>query len=116
MRRAEERDISVAFVPRFFEHVPQRITVQHLGGLSLLVPQVVRPRDWHFRVKYVVDWIAAAALLVLTLPVFLLAAAAVRLTMGRPRRVRKPDHAARWYSWISPPRRSCRRMGGVSEV
>jgi hypothetical protein len=35
---------------------------------------------------------------------------------GEARRVRKPDHAARWYSWISPPRRSCRRMGGVSEV
>ena len=84
MRRAEERDITVAFVPRFFEHVPQRLTVQHLGGLSLLVPQVVRPRDWHFRVKYAVDWIAAAALLVLTVPVFVLAAAAVRLTMGRP--------------------------------
>jgi exopolysaccharide biosynthesis polyprenyl glycosylphosphotransferase len=84
MRRAEERDINVAFVPRFFEHVPQRLTVQHLGGVSLLVPQVVRPRDWHFRVKYAVDWIAAALLLVLTLPLFLAVAAAVRLSMGRP--------------------------------
>jgi exopolysaccharide biosynthesis polyprenyl glycosylphosphotransferase len=84
MRRAEERDITVAFVPRFFEHVPQRVTVQHLGGLSLLVPKVVRPRDWHFRVKYIVDWITAAAVLLLTLPVLVLAAAAVRLTMGRP--------------------------------
>jgi exopolysaccharide biosynthesis polyprenyl glycosylphosphotransferase len=84
MRRAEERDITVAFVPRFFEHVPQRLTVQHLGGLSLLVPNVVRPRDWHFRVKYTVDWIAAAALLLLSLPVVLLVAAGVRATMGRP--------------------------------
>ncbi len=35
---------------------------------------------------------------------------------GRGRRVRNPDHAARWYSWISPPRRSCRRIVVASGV
>jgi hypothetical protein len=32
------------------------------------------------------------------------------------RRVRKPDHAARWYSWMSPPRRSWRRTMGALDV
>lgn len=33
-----------------------------------------------------------------------------------PRRVRKPDHAARLYSWISPPRRSCRQTTDAAGV
>jgi hypothetical protein len=32
------------------------------------------------------------------------------------RRVRKPDHAARWYSWMSPPRRSWRWTMGALDV
>jgi exopolysaccharide biosynthesis polyprenyl glycosylphosphotransferase len=84
LRRAEERGVPVAFVPRFFERVPERVGVEHLGGLSLLVPRPVRPRDWHFVVKYALDRLMAAVLLLLFSPVLLVTALAVRLTMGRP--------------------------------
>jgi len=84
LRRAEAQGVSVAFVPRFFERVPDRVGVEHLGGLSLLVPQPVRPRNVHFLIKYALDRVVAAVLLVLSLPLFLAAALAVRLTMGRP--------------------------------
>jgi lipopolysaccharide/colanic/teichoic acid biosynthesis glycosyltransferase len=76
--------VPVAFVPRFFERVPERVGVEHLGGLSLLVPRPVRPRDWHFVVKYALDRLMAAVLLLLFSPVLLVTALAVRLTMGRP--------------------------------
>jgi lipopolysaccharide/colanic/teichoic acid biosynthesis glycosyltransferase len=76
--------VDVAFVPRFYECVPEHVAVEHLGGLSLLVPRLARPSDWHFRVKYTLDRVFAAGLLLLTLPLTLAATLAVRLTMGRP--------------------------------
>jgi exopolysaccharide biosynthesis polyprenyl glycosylphosphotransferase len=84
LRRAEDRGVAIAFVPRFFERVPERVDVEHLGGLSLLVPQPVRTRGWRLAAKYAVDRVVAALVLLLSLPVFLAAALAVRVTMGRP--------------------------------
>jgi exopolysaccharide biosynthesis polyprenyl glycosylphosphotransferase len=84
MRRCDELGIDVAFVPRFYERVPQAVNVEHLGGLSLLVPSRVNPRNWQFAVKYALDRIVGALLLALTAPFFVLSALAVFVTMGRP--------------------------------
>ena len=84
LRRCDELGIDVAFVPRFYERVPQAVHVEHLGGLSLLVPSRVNPRNWHFTVKYALDRIVGAFLLALTAPFLVLSALAVLVTMGRP--------------------------------
>jgi exopolysaccharide biosynthesis polyprenyl glycosylphosphotransferase len=84
LRRAEARGIDVAFVPRFFERVPERISVEHLGGLSLLVPRPAKTRGWQFLVKHGVDRSVAAAILFAMLPIFAGTALAVAVTMGRP--------------------------------
>jgi exopolysaccharide biosynthesis polyprenyl glycosylphosphotransferase len=84
LRRAEQRGVPVAFVPRFFERVPGRVTIEHLGGLSLLVPGPIRTKGWQFAVKYALDRLVAAFLFALSLPLFVATALAVRLTMGRP--------------------------------
>jgi exopolysaccharide biosynthesis polyprenyl glycosylphosphotransferase len=84
LSRCESIGVDVAFVPRFFERVPERVTVEHLGGVSLLVPRRVNPGSCEFVVKYALDRVVAALLLALSLPLFLFAAVAVLASMGRP--------------------------------
>jgi exopolysaccharide biosynthesis polyprenyl glycosylphosphotransferase len=84
VRRCEDRGVSVAIVPRLFERMPEQLTVEHLGGLPLVMPRRADPTDWQFDVKYVLDRVLAAAGLVLLSPLLVVVAIAVRLTMGSP--------------------------------
>jgi exopolysaccharide biosynthesis polyprenyl glycosylphosphotransferase len=84
VRRCEERGVAVAIVPRLFERMPEQLTVEHLGGLPLVMPRRVDPTDWQFDVKYALDRLIAAAGLILLSPLLVAAAIAVRLTMGSP--------------------------------
>jgi exopolysaccharide biosynthesis polyprenyl glycosylphosphotransferase len=84
VRRCEERGVAVAIVPRLFERMPEQLTIEHLGGLPLVMPRPADPTDWQFDVKYAVDRVVAAAGLLLLSPLLVLIAAAIRLTMGRP--------------------------------
>ena len=84
LRRCDALGVDVAFVPRFYERVAEDVTVEHLGGVSLLVPRRVDPRNWHFTLKYICDRVVAGALVAITTPILLLVALAIRLTMGRP--------------------------------
>jgi exopolysaccharide biosynthesis polyprenyl glycosylphosphotransferase len=84
VRRCEELGISVSYVPRLFEQVNGRVTVEHIGGLPLVTAHPSNPRGWQFGVKYAVDRIAAAMVLLLVLPIMALAAAAVWFALGRP--------------------------------
>jgi exopolysaccharide biosynthesis polyprenyl glycosylphosphotransferase len=83
-RRCAEQGVSVSLVPRLFEVEGSRITAEHLGGLPLISVDVTDPRGWQFTVKYAIDRMIAAMTLLVTLPLFVLLALAVRLTMGRP--------------------------------
>jgi exopolysaccharide biosynthesis polyprenyl glycosylphosphotransferase len=84
MRRCEELGVGVAFVPRLFERVHGRLTVDYLGGLPLVVARTPDPKGIQFAVKYVADRILAAAVLLLAAPVMLVAAFGVWATLGRP--------------------------------
>jgi len=84
LRQCDTLGVDVAFVPRFYERVAEDVTVEHLGGVSLLVPRRVNPRNWHFALKYTGDRVAAALLLAVMAPIFLVVAFAIRLSMGRP--------------------------------
>ena len=84
LQRCEELGVSVSLVPRLFESVTERLTVDHIGGLPLLSTRRADPKGWQFAVKYLVDRAVAAVLLLLTLPVLAVAALAVRLSVGSP--------------------------------
>jgi len=77
-------------VPRLFERVTERLTVEHIGGLPLISSHRVDPQGLQFAFKYVVDRIVAAFILLLCLPVLAAAALAVRLSVGSPILFRQP--------------------------
>ena len=76
--------IRTLVVPRLFERVPARVSIDHVGGLPLLEMRATHPRSLQYVVKDVVDRVAAAALLVLLAPVLLASALAVLVSLGRP--------------------------------
>jgi exopolysaccharide biosynthesis polyprenyl glycosylphosphotransferase len=84
VRRCEELGISVSFVPRLFEKVNGRVTVEHIGGLPLVSAHPSNPRGWQFAVKYAVDRVVALLAFLILLPVLAFAAAAVWISLGRP--------------------------------
>ena len=49
VQRCEELGVRVSLVPRLFERVTERLTVEHLGGLPLLTAQRHRPEGVAFR-------------------------------------------------------------------
>jgi exopolysaccharide biosynthesis polyprenyl glycosylphosphotransferase len=84
MRRCEELGCTVSVVPRLFESVPERLTIEHLGGVPLITAHHANPRGAHYAIKYVLDRVAAVLLLLLVLPALAGAAVAVWLSLGRP--------------------------------
>jgi exopolysaccharide biosynthesis polyprenyl glycosylphosphotransferase len=84
VRRCEELGIAVSVVPRLFERVPQRHSVEHLGGIPLLTAHPANPKSLQFAVKYALDRVLAAAVLVLLSPVMAATALAVWISLGRP--------------------------------
>ena len=60
IRRCEELGLHVAFVPRLFETVTNRLTIEHLGGLPLMSARPVNPKGFQFAIKYAADRLVAA--------------------------------------------------------
>jgi exopolysaccharide biosynthesis polyprenyl glycosylphosphotransferase len=84
VRRCEELGVNVAFVPRLFEKVTSKLTVEHIGGLPLISSRPVNPKGLQFGIKYAVDRLVAGVVLLLALPIMLPAAVAILATLGRP--------------------------------
>ena len=84
VKRCEELGLKVAFVPRLYETVSSRLTVEHIGGLALLTARRANPKGIQFAIKYAVDRLVAAVLLLLALPIMIPAAVGILLTLGRP--------------------------------
>lgn len=84
IRRCEARGVNVFSVPRLFERMPRNVSIEHLGGLPLLSIPYSSPYSSRFVIKYAIDRVVAAVLLLLALPVLVAAAVAVYLSMGRP--------------------------------
>ena len=84
VRRCEQLGVAVAVVPRLYERTTTRLAVEHIGGLPLVAACPSDPRGLHFAVKYALDRIVSAALVVALAPVFALLAAATYLSLGRP--------------------------------
>jgi exopolysaccharide biosynthesis polyprenyl glycosylphosphotransferase len=84
VNRAEALGVTVSIVPRLYEKVPERFTVEHLGGLPLLTPHATNPRGIQVAVKYALDRVVGAVLVLLAAPLLLVTAISVYISMGRP--------------------------------
>jgi exopolysaccharide biosynthesis polyprenyl glycosylphosphotransferase len=84
VKRGEELGVGVALVPRLFEKVTDRLTIDHLGGLPLLTSHPSNPHGWQVAIKYAFDRLLALAMLVVCAPIMLIAALATWLSLGRP--------------------------------
>ena len=76
--------VRALIVPRLFERVPSRVSVEHVGGLPLLEMHATSPRGFQYAVKYALDRLIGGLLLLLLSPVLLATAVAVRISLGRP--------------------------------
>ena len=84
VRRCDEAGLEVSLVPRLFEAVNERFELQRIGALPLMALRSIDPKGWQFTVKYALDRIVAALLLLVLAPLLLAVAAAVKLTSPGP--------------------------------
>ena len=82
--RCEQLGITVSFVPRLFEKMKEKVSIESVGSIPLIFVAPTDPRSWQFAVKYILDRVVAAALLVLVAPLFVGTAIAVWGSSGRP--------------------------------
>ncbi len=82
--KAHRQDIRVWIVPRLHDAVGKRARIDHLGGVPLLVLPPVNPGGWQFAMKYTMDRVGAAALLLLISPLFLTLALMVKVSSPGP--------------------------------
>jgi exopolysaccharide biosynthesis polyprenyl glycosylphosphotransferase len=84
LRYCVERGVEVSIVPRLYEAINERATLDHIGGLPLVTLRHVDPRGWQFAVKHAVDRGFAALALLAAGPLMLAIAAAVRISSPGP--------------------------------
>jgi exopolysaccharide biosynthesis polyprenyl glycosylphosphotransferase len=90
VKRCDELGVSVSLVPRLFESVTERLSVEHIGGLPLVSASRPDPKGWHFALKYIVDRIAAGLIILVSAPLLLLLALGTVISVGRPIFFRQP--------------------------
>lgn len=84
VRRCRALGLDVSLVPRLFEEMSRRVTIEHVGGIALVRVDRADPRGWQFEVKYAIDRVLGVALLVLTAPLMLGVALLVKLSSPGP--------------------------------
>src|SRR5438105_3765693 len=90
VKRCEQLGIGISLVPRLFESVTERVSVEHIGGLPLLSARKTSPKGWQFALKYLGDRVVAGLLLLLALPLLLLLALGTLISVGLPIFFRQP--------------------------
>jgi exopolysaccharide biosynthesis polyprenyl glycosylphosphotransferase len=89
--------VEVALVPRLYESINERSTLDHIGGVPLVSLKPTDPRGWQFAVKHTIDRSFAALALLALAPLMITIAIAIRLTspgpiMFRQRRIGRDGH------------------------
>ena len=84
VRECERLGLGVSLVPRLYESINDRTTLDHVGGLPLMTLHPTNPRGWQFMVKHAFDRAFAFAAVVLLSPVLIACALAVRLNSPGP--------------------------------
>jgi exopolysaccharide biosynthesis polyprenyl glycosylphosphotransferase len=84
VRQCEAAGVGVSLIPRLYEAINERTTLDHVGGLPLLTLHSVDPRGWQFAIKHAFDRTFALAGLIVATPVMLAVALAVRRSSPGP--------------------------------
>ena len=84
VRLCHANGLRATVIPRLFEEVTVRTGLEHIVGLPLSNLRFVGPHSWRFTVKHGLDRLVAMALTVLTSPVLLGAALAIKATSRGP--------------------------------
>ncbi len=97
VRLCQQLGVDVALVPRLYEAINDRSTLDHIGGLPLVSLRPTDPRGLSFAVKHVIDRGVAALTLLVAAPLMLSIAVALKLTspgpiLFRQRRVGRDGH------------------------
>jgi exopolysaccharide biosynthesis polyprenyl glycosylphosphotransferase len=97
VRECQALGVEVSLVPRMYESINERTTLDHVGGLPLLTLHAVDPTGWQFAIKHALDRTGAAIGLALTSPLLLCLSVAIRLSspgpiLFRQRRVGRDGH------------------------
>jgi exopolysaccharide biosynthesis polyprenyl glycosylphosphotransferase len=90
VRKCRRLGLQVSTVPRLYEDVNRRVEVEHIGGIPLLSSRPADPHSWQFSLKYGLDRLIAALLLILLAPLLAAIALAVRLSSPGPVFYRQP--------------------------
>jgi exopolysaccharide biosynthesis polyprenyl glycosylphosphotransferase len=97
IRECQELAVDVSIVPRLYESINERTTLDHVGGLPLLTLHAIDPRGWQFALKHALDRSAACLSLLAFSPIMIAVALAVRVSspgpiLFRQRRVGRDGH------------------------
>jgi exopolysaccharide biosynthesis polyprenyl glycosylphosphotransferase len=97
VRECQALGVEVSLIPRMYESINERTTLDHVGGLPLLTLHTVDPYGWQFAVKHAFDRTASAIGLLLASPLLLTLAVLIKLSspgpiLFRQRRVGRDGH------------------------
>ena len=84
VRQCQALGVEVSLVPRLYESINERSTLDHVGGLPLLTLHSIDPRGWQFAVKHAIDRSVALVSLTALSPMLIAIAIAVRLSSPGP--------------------------------
>jgi exopolysaccharide biosynthesis polyprenyl glycosylphosphotransferase len=84
IRECERMGVEVSLVPRLFESLSDRSTIDHIGGVPLINLRAVDPKGWQFAVKYTIDRVLAGLALMMLAPLMAAIALAVRMSSPGP--------------------------------
>jgi exopolysaccharide biosynthesis polyprenyl glycosylphosphotransferase len=84
VRQCEQLGVGVSLVPRLYELINERASLDHVGGLPLLTIRSIDPRGWQFAIKHTLDRSVALVLVLLLAPAMAVIAVAVALSSPGP--------------------------------
>lgn len=84
VRRCQRFGLTVSVLPRLFEGVTDQLGLERIGGMPLISVHPTDPLGWQYAVKYAIDRVLAAVVILALSPLLLGAALATLLTLGRP--------------------------------
>jgi exopolysaccharide biosynthesis polyprenyl glycosylphosphotransferase len=97
VKECQALGVDVALVPRLYESINERSTLDHVGGLPLLTLRPTDPRGWQFAVKHSIDRTFAGLMLLALAPIMAAIALAIRFSspgpiLFRQRRIGRDGH------------------------
>jgi exopolysaccharide biosynthesis polyprenyl glycosylphosphotransferase len=84
VEQCQRLGLEVSLIPRLYESINERATLDHVGGLPLVSLRPTDPRGWQFTVKHAFDRAFALVALLALAPVMIAIAIGVRASSSGP--------------------------------